>query len=129
MGGDTRAGPFGRSMREWLERRIATEWRERFHFEPPRPRAALASAIADATVRCFPSRWENFPNVCLEAMSAGSLVVGSNAGGMAEVIEDGQLVSYFIDDPAHVVGGWVPWGNAAPALGRSRRLRHVDDGQ
>ncbi|WP_342375196.1 glycosyltransferase [Myxococcus stipitatus] len=90
VGGDTRTGPFGRSMREWLERRIAPEWKHRFHFEPPRPRAELAAVISEATVCCFPSLWENFPNVCLEAMSAGCLVVGSDAGGMAEVIQDGH---------------------------------------
>lgn len=103
VGGDTRTGPFGRSMREWLERRIAPEWKHRFHFEGPRPRAELASAIAEATVCCFPSLWENFPNVCLEAMSAGCLVVGSNAGGMAEVIEDGRSGLLFrAGDSAHL---------------------------
>ena len=34
----------------------------------------------------FPSRWENFPNVCLEAMSAGKAVVASHFGGMAEML-------------------------------------------
>jgi glycosyltransferase involved in cell wall biosynthesis len=37
----------------------------------------------------FPSVWENFPNVCLEAMAAGRGIVGSSAGGMAEMIIDG----------------------------------------
>ncbi|WIG98106.1 glycosyltransferase [Myxococcus sp. SDU36] len=103
IGGDTQTGPFGRSMREWLERRITPNWKHRFHFESPRPRAELAAAIAEATVCCFPSRWENFPNVCLEAMSTGSLVVGSDAGGMAEVIEDGRSGLLFrTGDSAHL---------------------------
>src|SRR5690606_20709462 len=36
------------------------------------------------------SLWENYPNVCLEALALGKLVVGSNAGGMAEQIEHGS---------------------------------------
>ena len=36
----------------------------------------------------FPSRWENFPNVCLEAMSAGKAVLASHFGGMAEMLPD-----------------------------------------
>jgi len=103
VGGDTRTAPFGRSMKEWLERRIAPEWRERFHFAPPVPRAELATVIARATVCCLPSLWENFPNVCLEAMNAGCLVVGSNAGGMAEIIEDGRSGLLFRSgDVAHL---------------------------
>ncbi|MGO8696323.1 MAG: glycosyltransferase family 4 protein [Limisphaerales bacterium] len=43
----------------------------------------------------FPSIWENFPNVCLEAMSAAKAVVASNAGGMGEMLDGncGLLVS------------------------------------
>ncbi len=90
IGADTSTGPFGRSMQQWLERRISAAWRDRFHFEPPRPRAGLLPAIRETTVCCFPSIWENFPNVCLEAMSEGAVVVGSDAGGMGELIEDGR---------------------------------------
>lgn len=46
----------------------------------------------------FPSRWENFPNVCLEAMSAAKAVIGSKHGGMAEMLatnEVGVLVNPF----------------------------------
>ncbi|PTN26484.1 hypothetical protein C6366_18930 [Desulfonatronum sp. SC1] len=34
----------------------------------------------------FPSIWENFPTVCLEAMSAGRVVIGSKNGGMNEML-------------------------------------------
>lgn len=44
----------------------------------------------DAALAVFPSTWENFPNVTLEAMSAACGVVGSSAGGMAEMIEHGR---------------------------------------
>lgn len=41
----------------------------------------------------FPSVWENFPYVCLEAMSAAKAIVASNSGGMAEMLDsDGGLL-------------------------------------
>ncbi|HUQ97092.1 MAG TPA: glycosyltransferase family 4 protein [Chitinophagaceae bacterium] len=40
-----------------------------------------------AAVCVYPSLWENFPNVCLEAMAAGRAVVGSNEGGMADMLQ------------------------------------------
>lgn len=46
-------------------------------------------AYAESDICVFPSLWENFPNVCLEAMSAGRGVVGSKFGGMSDMIEDG----------------------------------------
>lgn len=51
--------------------------------------AGVEREFARATIAVFPSRWENFPNVCLEAMSAARAVIGSSAGGMADMIEDG----------------------------------------
>jgi glycosyltransferase involved in cell wall biosynthesis len=90
IGADTLTGPHGRSYRDWLRRRIDPRWQDRFTFEPARPRNQLARAIREATLCCFPSLWENFPNACLEAMSLGAPVVGSDAGGMAEIIEREQ---------------------------------------
>jgi len=37
-----------------------------------------------------PSRWENFPYTCIEAMGSGLPVIASRDGGMAEMIEDGR---------------------------------------
>lgn len=37
----------------------------------------------------LPSRWENFPYACAEAMASGRPVIGSEAGGMAEMIATG----------------------------------------
>lgn len=46
----------------------------------------------------LPSIWENFPYVCLEAMAAGRAVIGSNAGGMADMITEGE--TGLLADPA-----------------------------
>lgn len=41
-----------------------------------------------ALITVIPSVWENFPNVCLEAMSNGSCVVANKVGGLREMITD-----------------------------------------
>lgn len=46
--------------------------------------------LAQSAVAVFPSYWENLPYVVLEAMAAGCAVIGSTAGGMPEMIEDGR---------------------------------------
>ena len=56
------------------------------------PRERLAGELASADVCVFPSLWENFPYVCLEAMTAGRCIVGSSAGGMSEMLADGAGV-------------------------------------
>ncbi len=88
IGSDTQTAPGGGSMLAHLQGLARGPHLSRFSFESPRPRLGLARAIRGADVCCFPSRWENFPNACLEAMSLGALVVASNAGGMGEIIED-----------------------------------------
>jgi glycosyltransferase involved in cell wall biosynthesis len=49
----------------------------------------MPEQYAAVRVCVLPSVWENFPNVCLEAMSAGRAIVASSAGGMAEMLEGG----------------------------------------
>jgi glycosyltransferase involved in cell wall biosynthesis len=89
IGGDTDSGPGGTSMLKHLKSMLHNYRPEHFVFEPPRAREALGEAVRAATVVCLPSLWENFPNACLEAMALGACVVASDAGGMAEIIEDG----------------------------------------
>jgi glycosyltransferase involved in cell wall biosynthesis len=51
----------------------------------------MAEAYAGVDLCVFPSLWENFPNVCLEAMSAARAVIGSSAGGMSEMLDHGRV--------------------------------------
>ena len=43
-----------------------------------------------ATICCFPSRADNFPFTCLEALSVGGIVLGSNNCGISEMITEGK---------------------------------------
>ena len=78
-----------RDLRELLQERLSQhaasiEWIDGIPYDE-------ALALYAATDICvYPSVWENFPNVCLEAMAAARGVVASSAGGMAEMIEHGR---------------------------------------
>lgn len=61
-----------------------------FHLVGKLPREEVMKRYSQADVVCFPSWWENMPMVCIEAMLSGAVVIGSNSGGMSEIIEDGK---------------------------------------
>ena len=84
VGADT----FG--MQRTLVSRIPSALRSRFRFHGPKTRAELPGLLAGARAAVVPSRWENFPNVCVEAMSAGLPVISTRLGGMVELVEDGR---------------------------------------
>lgn len=48
----------------------------------------LYKVYRQATITVIPSLWENFPNVCLEAMSLDCPVIVSRTGGLTEIIKD-----------------------------------------
>lgn len=60
------------------------------------PREKLKLLYAQSKISCFPSWWENMPLVCLEAMLAGNIVIGSTNGGMAEIIEN-NINGYLVE--------------------------------
>lgn len=74
---------------EIVERRIPSEVRGQFRFHGRRPRRELGRFLARARLGVVPSRWDNFPNTCVEAMASGLPVLATRCGGMAEMIEDG----------------------------------------
>jgi glycogen synthase len=78
-----------RDVKSVLLRKIG-RWRERVEFIEAVSYREVPKLLADTDICIFPSVWENFPNVCLEAMSAARGVIGSSAGGMAEMISHGE---------------------------------------
>jgi glycogen(starch) synthase len=74
---------------EWIRLRIPQHM-ECLEFTGKYPLERMAEAYDELDVCVFPSLWENFPNVCLEAMSAGRAIIASNAGGMSEMLDDGR---------------------------------------
>jgi glycogen(starch) synthase len=73
----------------YLLRRLH-RYRSAIEIVGPCPLDQMPEQYAAVDVCIFPSVWENFPNVCLEAMAAGRAIVASRAGGMAEMLEGGK---------------------------------------
>jgi glycosyltransferase involved in cell wall biosynthesis len=55
----------------------------------PKTRAQAAEIMANARVLVFPSKWyETFGRVAIESFAAGTPVIASRLGAMAEICED-----------------------------------------
>lgn len=84
----------------WLIKRHQ-RWVEagRLSFLGPVPFDTLARLRESAHAVLIPSLFENFPYVCVEAMTQGSLVVASTAGGQAEMLRcpDGSEAGILYD--------------------------------
>ena len=85
----------------YLKQLIPPELRSQFRFHGHKPRAAMAAYLARARLVVVPSRWDNYPYTCMEAMASGVPVLATRAGGMAEMIESGTS-GWLVDsaDPA-----------------------------
>jgi glycosyltransferase involved in cell wall biosynthesis len=99
IGGDVPYSPYGTSFRAWLSRELPANVR----FVEPLPREELLRRLQRTDVCIFPSLFENWPNVCIEAMAAARVVIGSVHGGMGEMIEHGRS-GFHVDgrDPADI---------------------------
>jgi glycogen synthase len=78
------------SVRGHLDTIIPAPLKSRFVFHGSQPHHALPRYLARARAAVVPSRWENYPNTCIEAMSTGLPVIASRDGGMVEMIDDGR---------------------------------------
>ncbi len=121
-------GP-ARAALEDLARRVAPG-RVRFHGRLPKD--ALHDLIRASAVAAVPSRWyENQPLAVLEAFGCGVPVVGTDLGGLPELIEpgvDGRVVP--ADDPAALAAALADVAGdpqRALAMGRAGRAKAVRD--
>jgi glycosyltransferase involved in cell wall biosynthesis len=76
-------------METWIRNHCRTTLNH-LTFVGPVTREKLAVELGLCDVIVLPSRWENFPFACWESLASGRAVIGSSAGGMADVIQPGR---------------------------------------
>jgi glycosyltransferase involved in cell wall biosynthesis len=87
---------------------------ERVQFLGALPRERVVELFAAADASILSSTWENFPHTVVEALAVGTPVVATAAGGVGEVVQDGEN------------GLLVPLGDSR-ALGDAIRRYFGDD--
>jgi glycosyltransferase involved in cell wall biosynthesis len=91
VGNDTRSGPQGTSMREWLLRYLGEHGAtESARFFDPVPQRQLVSFYQRCSLLVLPSLNDVYPNVVLEAMACGRPCVVTSSVGAAELLVDGE---------------------------------------
>jgi glycosyltransferase involved in cell wall biosynthesis len=94
-GSDAGEDRYGHELRQQIAELRDIEWKQ------PVDRRAVWKVLANLDVVVVPSRWvENSPNTILEAQAAGVVVVGTNLGGVAELIRQEENGLLFEPDSA-----------------------------
>lgn len=87
----------------------------RVHFHAPLPPDAVPDAMAHSDLVSIPSRWlETGPLVAYEAFAAGTPVLGTRLGGIAELVSDGVDGVLVDSDEPRI------WSGAIFALAQNR---------
>lgn len=89
VGLDTPTAPNRQSMKLYILENIPSHIHKNIEFAGKVDRETLLKYYSQSDICVFPSFYEGFGNICVEAMSCGRTVISSNSGGMAEIIEDG----------------------------------------
>jgi len=124
----------GLDMRQYLQRELA-RYGEAVEFTGPVPPDEVPDVLAKTDICVFPSVWEAWGYTCAEAMAAARGVVGSNAGGMADLLapdSEGKEVGVGIapnhpNDLAKAVSRLLEHRERRRELGRRARYRILDE--
>jgi glycogen synthase len=89
VGKDLYNAVYGATVREFFQRDLPG-YVDHCEFTGSVALDRIPGYLAETDVCVFPALWDNFPYVCLEAMSGGRAVIASNNSGMAEIIRHGE---------------------------------------
>lgn len=89
IAGKDGVSPTGGSMQVWAEKELAN-YDDRIDFKGMLNRAEILDLFKTATVAVFPTQFESFGYISLEAMAFGAILVASNLDGPAEVVQHNQ---------------------------------------
>jgi glycosyltransferase involved in cell wall biosynthesis len=89
-GGDRPLAPGNITHAAWLEKNLPAEARSHIELTGFVDDATRDRLVAEADVFCAPSLYESFGLIFLEAMRIAVPVVGTHAGGIPEVVTDGE---------------------------------------
>jgi glycogen(starch) synthase len=94
----------GRTAGDAVRARLPQRLRQRVRFHGQCDRDGVSKIFSTAWAAVVPSRWDNLPYSCLEAMSSGLPVIATPTGGMRELVEDGVTGWMATDSTANGVG-------------------------
>ena len=81
----------GTTMQKYIEKQLKP-YASNIEFIGHQPPEKITKFLSETDICIFPSHWESFGLVCCESMAAGRATIGTNAGGMPEVIGDGGII-------------------------------------
>ena len=92
IGKDTNRNSENISTKEYIKKLLKIKFRKKVSFLGQLPNYELNKYYNQARVAVFPSLFDNFPYVTLEAMATGVHVVGSKNSGMVEMLNDASAI-------------------------------------
>ncbi len=91
IGKDTNTAPGKKSVLAELQQELEKNGcAEHVVFTGPVPHASMPEYFRSADIFVLPSLYDNAPLTCLEAISSGTALLGTSAGGMKEYVVNGE---------------------------------------
>lgn len=81
--------PFAITCQAYIRAQLDGTLQERMHFFPPLPHSSLMPCVAGSACVLQPTRMDNLPNTCIEALEAQRPVIAATPTSLEELVEDG----------------------------------------